>query len=110
MRYTEVAERRPVAVGSDSAGGFHLFAVVSPSCVSTGSKQLSLAEFITINSMSRRLQWTRGKYDGQVNKEQEKTDASKIYASGLIYGTYFLIAGTVSFNNRLRKYVCLFLP
>jgi hypothetical protein len=71
MRYTEVAERRPVDVGSDSAGGFHLFAVVFPSCplclVSAGSKQLSLAEFITINSMSRRLQWTRGKYEGQVN-------------------------------------------
>ena len=58
-------------VGSDSAGGFHLFAVVLPSCplcrLSAGSKQLSLAGFITINSMSRRLQWTRGKYDGQVN-------------------------------------------
>jgi len=59
MRYTEVAERRPVDVGSESAGGFHLFAVVFPPyplCrVSADSKQLSLAEFITINSMSRRL-------------------------------------------------------
>lgn len=71
MRHTEVAERRPVDGGSESAGGFYLFAVVFPSyplCrVSAGSKQLSFAESITINSMSRRLQWTRGKYDGQVS-------------------------------------------
>jgi hypothetical protein len=48
------------------------------------------------------LQRTRGKYGGQVNIRAGEDGHIKD-ASGLIHGTYFLVAGPVSFNNRVRK-------